>query len=222
MAKNRKKAEEFILQFCKDIEPTGYNVEQYKKIFADMSDKEFDDYMVGLRDKTKFLVLFKPMYKAKGLTTENNLKVATKYGLDFFERLQFTGNANEPDTVTSIKYLVIDLPYRRQSQTLEKKISLPDNNRIIDQSTYQPTGASKGAKVSFPELQVLIGMGLDNSINELIKFRGGDRGGFSAYNSMMLRYGSVNLRTLNNYATGVESTKTLKSYLLGMHIKQNL
>lgn len=222
MAKNRKKAEEFILQFCKDIEPTGYNVEQYKKIFADMSDKEFDDYMVGLRDKTKFLVLFKPMYKAKGLTTENNLKVATKYGLDFFERLQFTGNANEPDTVTSIKYLVIDLPYRRQSQTLEKKISLPDNNRIIDQSTYQPTGASKGAKVSFPELQVLIGMGLDNSVNELIKFRGGDRGGFSAYNSMMLRYGSVNLRTLNNYATGVESTKTLKSYLLGMHIKQNL
>jgi len=222
MAKNRKKAEEFILQFCKDIEPTGYNVEQYKKIFADMSDKEFDDYMVGLRDKSKFLVLFKPMYKAKGLTTENNLKVATKYGLDFFERLQFTGNENEPDTVTSIKYLVIDLPYRRQSQTLEKKISLPDNNRIIDQSTYQPTGASKGAKVSFPELQVLIGMGLDNSINELIKFRGGDRGGFSAYNSMMLRYGSVNLRTLNNYATGVESTKTLKSYLLGMHIKQNL
>ncbi len=222
MAKNRKKAEEFILQFCKDIEPTGYNVEQYKKIFADMSDKEFDDYMVGLRDKTKFLVLFKPMYKAKGLTTENNLKVATKYGLDFFERLQFTGNENEPDTVTSIKYLVIDLPYRRQSQTLEKKISLPDNNRIIDQSTYQPTGASKGAKVSFPELQVLIGMGLDNSVNELIKFRGGDRGGFSAYNSMMLRYGSVNLRTLNNYATGVESTKTLKSYLLGMHIKQNL
>lgn len=222
MAKNRKKAEEFILQFCKDIEPTGYNVEQYKKIFADMSDKEFDDYMIGLRDKTKFLVLFKPMYKAKGLTTENNLKVATKYGLDFFERLQFTGNANEPDTVTSIKYLVIDLPYRRQSQTLEKKISLPDNNRIIDQSTYQPTGASKGAKVSFPELQVLIGMGLDNSVNELIKFRGGDRGGFSAYNSMMLRYGSVNLRTLNNYATGVESTKTLKSYLLGMHIKQNL
>jgi len=208
--------------FCKDIEPTGYNVEQYKKIFADMSDKEFDDYMVGLRDKTKFLVLFKPMYKAKGLTTENNLKVATKYGLDFFERLQFTGNENEPDTVTSIKYLVIDLPYRRQSQTLEKKISLPDNNRIIDQSTYQPTGASKGAKISFPELQVLIGMGLDNSINELIKFRGGDRGGFSAYNSMMLRYGSVNLRTLNNYATGVESTKTLKSYLLGMHIKQNL
>lgn len=222
MAKNRKKAEEFILQFCKDIEPTGYNVEQYKKIFADMSDKEFDDYMVGLRDKTKFLVLFKPMYKAKGLTTENNLKVATKYGLEFFERLQFTGNENEPDTVTSIKYLVIDLPYRRQSQTLEKKISLPDNNRIIDQSTYQPTGASKGAKVSFPELQVLIGMGLDNSVNELIKFRGGDRGGFSAYNSMMLRYGSVNLRTLNNYATGVESTKTLKSYLLGMHIKQNL
>ena len=222
MPKNRKKAEEFILQFCKDIEPTGYNVEQYKKIFKDITDQEFDDYMVGIRDGTKYLVLFRPMFKAKGITVENNLKVGEKYGLKFFEKLRFTESETDPDFTSSIEYLVIDLPYRRQSQTLEKKISLPDNNKVIDQSTFQPTGASKGAKVSFPELQVLIGMGLDNSISELIRYRGGDKGGFSAYNSMMLRYGSVNLKTLSNYSTGVESTKTLKSYLLGMHIKQNL
>lgn len=219
---NRRKAEEFILSFCRDIEPTEYNVELYKKIFAKLSDKQFDDLMKGLRAKEKFLVLFKPMYKAKGITVENNLKIAPKYGLEFFEHLIFTNDAKNPDYKTPIKYLVIDLPYRRQSQTLDKKISLPDDNKVIDQLTYQPTGPSKGAKISYPELQVLIGMGLDNTISELIQYRGGDRGGFNAYNAMFLRYGSANLKTLSNYATGVESTKTLKTYLVALHLNNNI
>lgn len=219
---NRAKAQALILQFVKDLDPSGYNYEQYKKILANMSDKQFHDYMTGLRNKSKYLVALSPMYKAKGISTENNLKIAPKYGLEFFERLVYTNNKDLPDHVTPIEYLVVDLPYRRQSQTLEKKISLPDDNKVIDELTYQPTGASKGAKISYPELQVLIGMGLDNSISELIKFRGGDRGGFNAYNAMFLRYGSANLKTLSNYSTGVESTKTLKSYLLGLHLKSTL
>ncbi len=219
---NRKAAEDFILAFMKDVEPTGYNVEQWKKILKSTSDKDFDTYMKNIRDGKQFLVVFRPMYKAKGITVENNLKVAKKYGLEFFERLIFTGDEKNPDHKSSIEYLVIDMPYRRQSQTLDKKISLPDDNRTIDELTYQPTGASKGAKISYPELQVLIGMGLDNSISELIKFRGGDRGGFNAYNGMILRYGSANLKTLNNYATGVESTKTLRSYLTAAHLSTTL
>jgi hypothetical protein len=69
---NRKKAEEFILEFCKDIEPSGYNLEIYKKAFELMSDKDFDSYMKDIRDGKAFLVLFKPLYKANGLTVENN------------------------------------------------------------------------------------------------------------------------------------------------------
>lgn len=219
---NRKKAEEFILQFLHDIEPTNYNVELYKTIFKNMSDKDFDSYMKDIRDEKKYLVIFKPMYKANSITVENNLKIAEKYGLEFFEHLIFTNNPDVPDHKTPIKYLVIDLPYRRQSQTLDKKISLPDHNKVIDELTFQPTGESKGAKISYPELQVLIGMGLDNTISELIKYRGGDRGGFNAYNAMFLRYGNANLKTLSEYSTGVESTKTLKTYLIAAHLTNTI
>ena len=215
---NRKKAEAAIFAFLKDIEPTGYNEEQWKKILKDMSDKDFDTYMKGLRDGSKTMVLFKPLYQAKGITINNNFQVAKKYGLSFFEKLNFTGNPNEPDYQTPIEYMVLDLPYRRQSQTLIKKISVPDNNKTIDQLTYQPTGASKGSKISYPELQVLIGMGMDNCIEELIQYRGGDRGGFRAYNTMAMRYGTVSMKTINAYKTGVDSTKTLKVYLTSMHI----
>ena len=219
---NRKAAEAKILQIVNEIEPTGYNAQQYKRIFASMSDKQFHDYMTDLRDGKKILVLFKPLYEAKGITIENNLKVAEKYGLKIFERLRFSGNPNEPDHLSPVECMVLDLPWRKQSQTWAKKTSVPDNNKTIDQLTYQPTGASKGSKVSFPELQVLIGMGLDSSIRELTQMRGGDRGGFAAYNAMFMRYGNANLKTLEQFSTGVESTKTLKTYLACMHIANTL
>lgn len=214
---NRKRAEAFILEFMKDLEPTGYNVEQWKKILADMTDKDFHEYMTGLRDKTKFLVVFKPMYKAQGMTLENTLKLGEKYDVQFFEKLVFTGNPSEPDHKTNIEFLVGDSVYRRQSQTSVKKISVPDNNKTIDQLTYQPTGASKGSKLSLPELQVLVGMGLDKTIEELFQTRGGDKGSFNAYNAMIMRYGSANLKSIGQFATGVESSKAVKIYLACMN-----
>ena len=216
---NRKKAEDLILEFFKDLDPSGHNVEQYTKFFKTMSDKEFHEFMEGIRDGEKTLIVFSPLYNKKGITTENNLKVAKKYDVPLFERLVFTNDNSRPDHKTTIEYLVLDLPVRRQSQNIIKKISVPDNNKTIDALTYQPTGESKGAKISYPELQVLTGMGLDNSINELIRYRGGDKGGFAAYNAMTYRYGSVNLKSISNYTTGVESTKSLKTFLLSMHLK---
>lgn len=219
---NRKKAETAALQILKEIDPSGYNVEIYTKLFSEMSDKVFDTYMKGLRSKQMYLVLFKPMFEAKGISIENNFKVAEKYGLKFYERLIYTGNKNKPDHMTTTEALVGVVPYRRQSQTLVKKISVPGNNKTIDQLTYQPTGASKGSKISYPELQVLIGMKLDKTIEELIQIRGGDRGGFAAYNAMVMRYGRANLQALDVHRTGVESTRTLKIYLASMHVYTTL
>lgn len=218
MAGNRKKAEAMILAFIKDMDTSGYNLEQYKTILKGMSDKDFDNWMKKIRDGEQTLVMFSPLYNSSGITTENNLEVSKKYNIPLFEKLVFTNEEGIPDHKSTIEYLVVDLPIRRQSQNVVKKASIPENNKVIDSLTYQPTGDSKGAAISYPELQVLIGMGLDNSINELIRYRGGDKGGFSAYNAMINRYGSVNQKTIKDYTTGVESTKTLKSILLAQHL----
>ena len=215
---NRAAAEKYLLQFVKDIDPSLYNYNLYKTLLDSMSDKDFHEYMVGINDGEKFIVIFKPMLKAKGITVENNLKIAEKYGVKFFEKLIF----KEDDGLeykTDIEYLVVDLPYKRMSQNLVKKINIPEHNKSIDELTFQPTSASKGAKISFPELQVLIGMGLEDSIEELIKYRGGDKRGYYAYNALFMRYGSASIKSLRNYATGVESTKTLKTFLIASHIK---
>jgi len=218
----RESTQNKILELFTKLDPTGYNTEQYKKFFASLSDKEFDEFMKDIRDKKKSLVFYKPPFKVQKTNIENNLALAKELGVEFFTHLKvYPSDGSEP-YMTKNKYLVIDLPVRRQSQNLVKKTSIPPHNATIDLLTYQPTGDSKGAKVSLPELHILNAMRLDNSILELMKFRGGDRNGFNAYNAMAMRYGSISLKAIAPYASGVESTATLKAFLAAMHIRSTL
>lgn len=219
---NREKTEKLIYNFLNELDPSGYNTQKYKEIFGSMKNDDFDNYMKDIRDNKKSLVFFKPPFKVKETTVENNIKLGKKYGINFFSKLTIVPSDGSKSYQTPIKYLVLELPVKRLSQNLIKKINIPPHNKSIDLLTYQPTGDSKGAKVSAPELHILNAMKLNNSVIELIKFRGGDKGGFNAYNSMAMNYGSISLKTLQPYVTGVESTKTLKAYLIGMHIRASL
>lgn len=219
---NRKAAQEFILKYIDKIFPGGDNKQQYEKLFASMSDVEFGKFINDLESGKRFLVATVPNTPNTKVTMDNNMKVAKELGYDFFHKLWIGAKANEPAYLTPVEYLVMDLPIRRQSQHLQKKRSVPEHTKTIDQLTGQPTGPSKGAKISYPELQVLAGMNMDESLIELIKFRGGDSGGYNAMNAMVLRYGNANLKTLAAYGTGVRSTTTLKIFLRSMHLNENL
>ena len=105
-----------------------------------------------------------------------------------------------------------------ESSTAEQ----PDHNKSIDAVSGQVTGESKGAKISYPELQICAAMGMDNSMIELMKYRGGDAKGGMALNAMLNKYGAANLNTLSNYASGVGSTNTLKTFLTAAHLKSTL
>jgi hypothetical protein len=222
MAGNRKQAQAYILKYIDRLAPGGHNLKLYQDLFAAMNDAEFDRYMQDLKSGRKFLSIVAPNFGTTKISVQNNLAIADEIGHDFFQRLWIGPTDKQPAYLTPVKYLVIDLPLRRQSQHLIKKRSIPDNNRVVDQLTAQPTGPSKGAKISYPELQILAAMNMDESLTEMIKFRGGDKGGYNAMNAMMLRYGTASLKTLNQYATGVESTKTLKVFLTAAHLQNNL
>lgn len=221
MAKNRKAAEEFILKYVEKIAPKSGNRQMYENRFSKMSDKEFDQYMADLESGKQNIYIVDPNFMDT-ITVENNLKVAKELGHDFFERLWIKGKKGLPDHLTPIKYMVVDLPVRRASQILTKKISVPKHQKVIDALTGQPTGESKGAKISYPELQVMAAMGMENTLVELMKYRGGDNRGHIAYNAMLSKYGRTNLDTLKGYASGVESTTTLKTFLTSAHLKNTL
>ena len=223
MARNRKEVERFITESIDAIIPDGENKRLYDRFFSRLSDRQFDTFMRDLEEGKTHLSIIVPNYSKKGdLSLERNFKVAKKLGVKFFQKLWIGPKEDEPRYKTPVEYMVIDLPFRRLAQLLVKKISIPEDNKHIDELTFQPTGKSKASKISYPELQVLTALDLDNSIVELLKYRGGDKRGWMALNILIDRQGGVRQSVLEPYSSGVESTKVLKTYLTAMHLRSTL
>jgi hypothetical protein len=117
----------------------------------------------------------------------------------------------------------VDLPLKRQAQFLIKKISIPEDNRSIDTFTGQPTGKSKGSKISWPELQILAALGgFDDTITEFFKMRGGDLQAFNAMNNMIANTGGVSLNAISALGTKVTAVRSLSTLLTSMHLTNTL
>lgn len=222
MSTKRQKAQDFIIEYIDKILPGSENKQYYQDMFFKMTDEQFHQFMIDLKDKTKHLCLIAPNGAKPDLSTQRNLDLAKELNYDFFQRIWIGASGDRPAYLTPIPYMVVKLPLRRQAQLLVKKISIPEDNKSVDDLTGQPTGKSKGAKISYPEAQVLAAMGLDQNMTEMIKFRGGDLKGFDAMNTMISRTGGVSIKAIAPYASGVESTKTMKTILTAMHIKSTL
>lgn len=218
----RQRTEDFIIKYIEKIAPGIGNKEIYQKFFSNLSNTQFYDFMNKLEKEEINLAIFIPNSKANVVSIENNLKLAKELGYKFFSKLLISGKEDLPDHMTPVEYLILDLPFRRASQIISKKIKIPKSNRIVDSLSGQPTGVSKGAKISYPELLILASMGLDNSIKEMISIRGGDNKAFLVYNNFIDKYGKVTLNSLENFKSIVKSTSTLKTFLTAMHIKTTL
>ena len=219
----RQRVEDFIVSYINKILPDKSNEPLYREMFRKMSDKDFSQFIDDLKTEKKQLVVICPNFKGKdGLNVSRNIKIAKELGLNFFKRIWIPEDEKHPKYLTPVPYMVVDLPVKRVSQLLDKKMSVPEDQDSVDILTNQPTGKSKGSRITYVEIQVLAANGLDNCISELIKMRGGDEGGFRALNTSLKNTGHVDLDVVKQYATGVESTRTLKVILTGCHLKNNL
>jgi hypothetical protein len=194
----------------------------YNTFFDSMNDKEFVAWLKDIGEGKQNLCAFIPNMGNSGVTVENNLALGKKHGIEFFQKLWIEDTDSGRTSLTPITYLVMDWPYRRASQTIVKKASIPSNMNTVDSASGQPTGDSKGARMSLPELNITVAMGLDNLSLEMMKYRGGDIRGFAALNAMLSKHGRTNMQTLSQFASGVESAKTMKTLLACAHLKSTL
>jgi hypothetical protein len=219
---NRKAATAMILKYIEKILPGSPNTAFYTMRLSEMTDKEFDQFMKNLEDGTEILTIKTPNLSKQKLSLDRNLAIAKELGHDFFQYLILTDPTTGEVYKTPVKYLVIDVPLRRQVQLLQSKATIPENNKHIDELSGQSTGPSKGSKISFPELQVLFAQGLDATITELIKFRGGDAQAFNAMNRSIIETGGVSIEYLSQFGTKVKSVTTLSTLLKTIHLDNTL
>ena len=222
MAGNRSAAEAEILSVIEEMCPGGENQKLYRDLFAGFDDEAFDKFMQGLENGSVKLCIVAPNFGTAVLNVGRNLEIAERLGHQFFQRIWIPANGDIPAYLTPIEYLVVDLPLRRQAQILEKKISIPEDNNSVDDFTGQPTGASKGSKISYPETQVLAALGLNDCLTEFLKYRGGDERGFNAMNTMIGRTGGVSMQAIEPFAGTVKSTQTLATFLHAMMLRNTL
>lgn len=218
---NRALATKEIIKYVEKILPGGGNKEVYEEMLGKLSDKEFSKYMDKLESGDETLFIISPNLSKKRLNVKRNIAIAKELGHSFFEKLWLTDPLTNTVYLTPMPYLVIDLPVRRQAQILNKKVSIPKDNNKVDVTTGQYSGKPIGGKVSFPELQGLYAQGLTTTLQELIKFRGGDEEAFRLMNKELVNTGSVSLSSIKTN-TRVKSTDTLSSYLKAMHLNTTL
>lgn len=222
MAKNRKAAEQFILKYIERILPGSPNTKFYKDFFSKMNDKDFDNWINKIGSGDDSLILVVPNMSDHRIDVARNIEIGKELGHSFFKRIWITPRDGGPKYLTPKAHLVYKLPIRRQAQLLTKKISIPKDNNTVDLTTNQPTGDSKGAKISYVELQILSALGLEASIVELIKYRGGDDQAFHAMNTLISRNGSVSMQELKPFEGTVTATETFKAYLVAAHLESDL
>lgn len=219
----RQEATQYLLTHIDMLMPGSENKKILEASLASLDDEQFASLMNDYHQGKDRPPIYVPNLAEHKLSVERNLAVGKLLGHDFFERLWIgSEDPNTPAYLTPIKYMVVELPARRQAQLLIEGISTSEHNRSVDQITGQVAGDSAAAKVSFPELQILRAMGMDDTIQELIKFRGGDLKGLDAMNTAIARDGEVSLRAIEPFASGVESGKSLKVLLMSMMLNNTL
>ena len=222
MAGKRAAAEKVGIDRIAAMVPGTTNAELIKTFFASMSDAEFDKFIDALAKREKRLPIIVPNLQKSSITVERNLKLAKEWGHNFFERIWINpGNGADP-YLSNHPYLIVDVQLRRQAQHVIKKRSIPEDNTSVDDFSGQPTGKSKGSKLSYPEIQIMASAALDQSMTEQLKYRGGDVRGFAAMEESISRFGSVSLKVLDQLGTTVQSTQTLSTFLTCMHLENQL
>lgn len=221
MKGNRKAAEAEVLAWVKDVDTTGRTFGYYKERFSKMTDTQFEKWIGELEAERDYVCIISENMGEKGLTIENNLKVAEKRGVPIFERIWVTHPKTKKRYLTNIPYPIMLLQIKRQIETIENKRAIPSaTSKKRDEMTGQLLGAEMS--LSLPETQILYAMGLDAVIVESLKYRGGDIEGGNEFDRRLLETGEVSINSLLETETRVRSTDTLKVLLFGMHYDNNL
>ena len=173
MTPKRKQVEEYINKVMLTMEPGGVNAQRYKDMFSKMSDVDFDKFMKDIRDKKRKLVIYIPNLQVV-LQMSDLYKACDLTGAIVFEQLVVYDTTTGMEYTTPHKFPILRLPVRRLKQFQMHKMSVPEGDKRTDLLTGQLVKPDASAKFSFPEMQVMHGRGLDNTIIEFMKIRGGD------------------------------------------------
>lgn len=216
----RKAVETKILKVVKTMDPSGTNHTRYKEMFSKMSDKEFHKLMEDMRDGKAHLYMLFPNMEVQ-MKMDSFLKAADLIGLAITERLRRFDSLTGKTYVTPHEYLLLDLPVRRARQFLKGKSAMSESNTRVDALTGQVVKPDRASALSYIEMQLLYSKGLDRTITEFSKVRGGDIVGGAQFNQQLDEAGQASLNAISE-GTVTQSSITTATLLTSLMFDHNL
>lgn len=217
----RQETEKLALKWIGEIDRSGRSTAYLKQQMSAMSDKQFFDWMMDIKDKKDYPPVIAENMSAHGVSITNNLEVAKKMGVSLYVKVKMTDKSTGLTFWSNHEVPAFYLPIRPQIETLDNKISVAEDNNHVDELTGQVTGPSAASAKSFPEVLVMYSKGVEAGVVELMKYRGGDIKGNRIFNKIIHEQGQVSIAQMGSYATKVKSTQTLHVFLTGMHYDNN-
>lgn len=218
MTPKRKKVQDYIIAQFRKIDKTGRESKRMEDFFAKLNDQQFHQYMCDLRDK-KDALYFYHANVVDETNLDNYKAVAKDVGIELFEYIRMWDVATSSYYVTPFKYMILDIPVRRVSQFQDHKLSVAEGDSKIDLLTGQVVKPDKAGSINNVEVQNLYANGLDNTIIELIKYRGGDVTAFAEYKRELEETGRASVG--RDTRSVPRSAVTLDVFMSGMHIESN-
>ena len=219
----RIKAEEAIYKLMDDFDPSKYNSNAYRALFASLSDKDFKKYMQDLHDEECY-ISFEVTPSEKTLTLDKIFDICNKRGFKTHKYVMYRENSSSDGlnhSITPYPALIMYMPVKRLQQMVSKKNTASGNSDKINPMTGTVTSDSKAAGLSDTQVFGLITTGQKDVIKELLGPRADDSKSKKQMLHKIEEYGEVSLSDLNIVPKEKQSTATMITFMraAGIEVK---
>lgn len=218
MNDKRSKVEAYVLKYMDMIDPSGKNTQRWKAKFKAMSDTNFLQWINDL-DTGETTIDIEIPNMVVNVDINNLIDCCKKLEIKLFTRLKLWDEPTQSYYYTSKKYIMLKLPIRRMAQFLDHKLAVPEGDSKIDTLSGQVMKPDQANSISQVEVQSLYARGLNATILELIKYRGGDTSAFAEYKRSIEETGKTTIAGDSNSIT--RSVVIFDVFFSGMQLETN-
>lgn len=219
MNKQREQAENLIYKIFDTVDKTHTNSDYYKQLFANMSDKDFEEFCkrrLPFRFHTKAFNVEPKMYDIIDAFKVLNKPLMEKVKLPYV----YINSKGEP--IETAECMVLYIHLKRMKQMLTKKNHTSIHNDDRNTKTGLLAGHDKGGKETDREFESLATMGLDYTMDEFARSRADAMDAKSQMSAAILSKGYVEDKDIFLAKNDSIAKNLLNSYLIGAHIHSNL
>ena len=219
MNQKRQQAEELIYKIYDTVDPTKTNSDYYRKIFATMTDKDFENFCKRRLPFRFHNSVFKVEPKMYDII--DAFKVMDKPLLEKV-KLPYVYKNNKGEPVETQECMVLYIHLKRMKQMVTKKNNTAMNIEKRDMKSGRLMGEDKGGQETDKEFESLATMGLDWTMDEFARPKADAMAAATQMSNAILANGFVSDKDLQVSSDDSLGKNLLNAYLLGAHIASNL